>query len=139
MLLLVAKSVAFAFGLSLLFLIWWLPEHIEHMRNHGGGVFGPGLPSLVEALKSLITASSIFAAIAALFVILPFQGTGYPLAVLLGLLTFVVFLSGILTIVYFLLIRPLSGTAPTLQNVYLSLRLILLGLALTVFTIALII
>lgn len=117
-LLLATKYLTIIFGLVLLFLVWWLPNHIEHMRNHGGGVFGPGLPSLREALQSLITAFSILAAIGAVFIILPFHEVKSTLSVILGIITFSIFSTGILKSVYLSLIRPLSGTAPTLQNVY---------------------
>jgi len=111
---------------------------MENMRNHGGSEFKPGFPSLKEALTNLISASSIFAALAAVFLVVPFQSNSNPepFLILFALLTFIIFLTAILTMSYFLLIRPLSGTAPTSENVYMSLRLLLLGLAFTLFTLA---
>ena len=134
--LLAAKYLTIVFGFVLLFLVWWLPNHIEYMRTHGGAEFGPGFQSLREALQSLMTAFSILAAVAAAFVILPLHEIKSTPSVMLGVITCSIFSAGILKSVYLSLIRPLSGIAPSLQSVYWPLRLLLLGLSFMMFTLA---
>ena len=137
------EGIVFAFkylillcGFVLLFLIWWIPHHIERLRNHGGGYFTPGFPSLQTALISLITTFSILSAIAAVFIGLPLYEMKPKLSIALGVITFIIFSSGIVLSLYLALIRPLSGTAPTMKQFYCPLRLLLLGLGFTMFTLA---
>lgn len=123
-------------GFVLLFLIWWIPHHIERLRNHGGGYFTAGSQSLAAALTALIAAFSVLFAMAAVFISLPLYETKGVLSMSLGVVTFLIFSSGIVMSLYLALIRPLSGTAPTTKQFYLPLRLLLLGLGFTMFTLA---
>jgi len=123
-------------GFALLFLTWWIPRHIGRLRNHGGGLFTAGFPSLEKALRSLIAAFSILFAGAAVFISLPLYEAKGALSIALGVITFFIFSSGIVLSLYLALIRPLSGTAPTTQRFYWPLRLLLLGLSFTMFTLA---
>ena len=130
------KCLIILCGFVFLFLIWWIPYHIERLRNHGGGYFTPGFESLQKALTSLITAFSILSAIAAVFIGLPFYVMKSTLSIVLGVITFIIFSFGIVSSLYLLLIRPLSGTEPTTQQCYYPLKLLLLGLGFTMFTLA---
>ena len=134
------KSLVLVCGCALLFLMWWMPRRIEGLRDHGGGLFTPGSPSLEKALgslmRSLIATFSIFSAIAAVFIGLPLCETRGAGSLALGIATFVLFSSGIVLSLYLALIRPLSGTAPTLKQCYWALRLLLVGLGFTMFTLA---
>ena len=134
-LLLATKYSIITFGAIFIFLIWGLPRRIERMRNHGGAVYGAGGQSIIEALRYLVTAFSILAAISGVYIILPFQGKSTP-SIILGTITLIIFLIGILLSVYLTIIRPLSGTAPTQQKIYWLLRLLLLGLGFIMFTLA---
>lgn len=144
--LLAARWIAIVIGFLLLFLIWLLPKRIGRMINRAdtdGTESVRGHQSPKETLHALITAflliaAASFAAASAVFVVSPFQGTGETLAILWGLLAYPVFLFGLLITVHFFLTRPLSGTVSKLNSAYLSMRFMLLGLALTMFTAALI-
>lgn len=133
--LLIIKCIIIAFGVILLFLMWWLPNRFERRRNHGGAVFGSGGESLREALGYILTAFLILAAMAGVSSILAFQEKGVT-SVILGVITLILFSIGILRSVYLSLIRPLSGIRPTPNQIYWVLRLLLLGLAFTMFTLA---
>lgn len=127
-------------GFVFIILALWLPNHIEQMREHGeGGVsaeFTPGFVSLAEAIASLITAFSILSAIAIALFVLPSSETKSTISILLSVITLIIFLAGIVWTLYISLIRPLAGTAPSPHNVYWSLRLLLMGLSFTMFTLA---
>ena len=132
----VLAVVVDVFGAVLCVLAWLLPRRLQAMRDHGGAEFTPGFRSLVEALTSLIAAFSILAALAAVLVVLPVQQMRSTLSVVLGVIAYTLFTTGIVTSVYCRLKRPLSGTAPTERDVYLALRLLLLGLGFAMFTLA---
>jgi len=131
-------------GIVFLFLIWWLPNHIERLREHGGegcsAVFGAGSGSVKEALEkassTLISAFSVLSAVLVAVVALPFSEMKSTLSTILTTITLIIFSIGLILSLYLSLIRPLSGTAPTPKKVYLLLRLLLLGLGFTMFTLA---
>jgi len=127
-------------GIIFLGLSWWLPYHIDQMREHDGGgasaYFTPGFESLKEALTSLITSFSIFTSISIAFIVLPIENRRKKVSLFLSSLTLVFFSVGVIFSLYLSIIRPLSGTPPSPQNVYWSLRLLLLGLGFLIFTIA---
>jgi len=123
-------------GVGLLILVWWIPQHIEGLRNHGGGYFTSGAQSLGTALTSLTATFSILFAIAAAFISLPVYETKGVLPTALGVITFLIFSAGIVFSLYLALVRPLSGTAPTTKQFYWPLRLLLLGLGFSMFTLA---
>jgi len=132
-------------GTVFLLLVAWLPYRIDQMREHAGDglsvVFTPGFESIKEALTSLITAFSILSTISCVFIVLPLINAKMPssIALLLSALTFIAFSSGIVWSLYLYLIRPLSGTAPSAQDIYWDLRILLIGLSLTMYTITAII
>ncbi len=128
------------FGISFLILSWWLPNHIEQLREHGeGGVSAyviPGFASKGEAMISLITAFSILSTIAVALIVLPSSGTKSTISILLGVVTLIIFSIGVIWSLYLSLIRSLSATAPSQKKIYWSLRLLLIGIGFTMFTLA---
>lgn len=135
---LIPKGILVFSGVAFLALAWWLPNRMEQMREHGGtdvgAYFTPGFQSLGEALGSIITAFSILSSVALAIVILPLEKKKSTVSTLLAIATLLTFSSGIVWSLYLSLARPLTGTTPSPQEVYWSLRLLLLGLSFTVFT-----
>jgi hypothetical protein len=128
-------------GFICLGLALWLPHEFEMIRiGHGGVVFIPGFQSLQDALTTLFTAFSILTTISFVFVAVPFVSKEAerrkPLSLLLSILTLISFVSGIIYSLFYSLIRPLTGTAPTIDNLYFDLQILLVSLSLALFTVA---
>jgi hypothetical protein len=128
-------------GAVFLFLAFLIPKLLESMREHGGreglgARFTAGPDSIREALGSLATGFSILSSIAVAIIILPFQGQKTVTTIVLGIITFLFFSVGFVWTIYVSLTRPLSGTAANPNHIYWSLRLLLLGLSSTFFTLA---
>ena len=140
----IPESLLIISGIVFLFLIWWLPNHIERLREHGGNgcsaLFGPGTGSVKEALgeasRALTTAFAVLSAILVAVVALPSPEMKSALSTILTTITLIIFSIGLIIALYLSLIRPLSGTAPSAKNVYLLSRLLLLGLGFTMFALA---
>jgi hypothetical protein len=136
----IAVIVLIFFGIVFFFLTWWYPKYIEQLRvQSDGGVraeFTPGAQSSIEAVVSLITAFSILSAIAVALIVLPSSENKSTISILLSVITLIIFLTGIVWSLHLSLIRLLSGVAPKSSFIYLSLRLLLLGLSFIMFTLA---
>jgi hypothetical protein len=136
----IPESILILAGIAFIFLMWWLPFLLTHKRDHGGGYFTPGLTSIQQALKatsvSFATAFSILTVILGILTVSYSQENGNPLTIILGTATFIIFSIGLVLTIYPSLLRPLSGTAPTIDHVFRLLRLLLLGLGFTMFTVA---
>ena len=142
----VSKWLLLISGCIFLILVLWLPYHLDQMREHGAGglsvVFTPGPESLQTALISFMAIFSILATVISVFVVLPFtteNRTKNPISLFWGILTLFAFFGGILWSLFLILERPLTGTSPTNLDIYWDLRILLVGLSLTMFTITAII
>jgi cytochrome bd-type quinol oxidase subunit 2 len=134
------ESILILTGIVFVFLMWWLPFLFTQKRDHGGGLFTPGLSSIQEALKatsvSFTTAFSILSVILSIVTVSYSQEQNNPIPIILGIITFIIFSVGLISTIYPSLMRPLSGTAPTTKDVFRLLRLLFWGLGFTMFTLA---
>jgi len=134
------RLFAIAWGSILVVAGFIVPWLIEGKRDHGGGMFTPGTQSLEKALASLTTALmpafSIMAAVVLVLVGLSLNQTATTVSVWLGVGTFALFGLGAAMSLYESLLRPLSGTAPRRWFVLLLFGLFLVGLGLTMLTLA---
>ena len=132
-------------GLFYLILILWLPNHVKQMQKTVEcGVEAkiiPGCASLIDAVTalttSLTTAFSILSAITIAFFVFPPSDIINLKPILSGVITLVIFLIGMMWTLRLSLKRSLTSIAPSLNEVLWSLRLLLLGLSFTMFTISL--
>jgi hypothetical protein len=128
------------FGIVFFILTWWYPKYIEQLRVQSDGgamaVFTPGPQSSTEAVGYLITAFSILSAIAVALIVLPSSENKSTTSIFLSVITLIILLTGIVWTLHLSLTRPLSGVASKPHFIYLSLRLLLLGLSFIMFTLA---
>jgi len=100
-------------------------------------VFGPGPDSIKEAVASVTTTVSIVSSIGVAAVTVLFEKSiNRQASMLLGVVTLLVYSSEIMFSLYLSVLRPLTGTVPSLFQVGLLLGLIPLGLGFTMFTLA---
>lgn len=152
----------FIAGLLFFILAFYLPSHLEELSGHvsvdvspnissngenihvGQSVrtsFIPGFQSLGEALTSIITYNSLlFSVIIVLFTTffkedLLRSRLQYKTPIIFSAFTLLTFSVGIVWSLFVSLIRPLTGTAPSSNDIYLSLTIFILGLSFTMFTI----
>jgi uncharacterized membrane protein len=132
----VLEVVLILVGLVLVVLSVLVPILMGAMTR-GGGVSAGIRSGYLRALTPFITTVSMASSFVVAAVILSFEKSKANLAsVLFGILTLSVFTAEISLSIYFSLVRPLSGTAPTQLAIYALIGLILLGLGCTMFTLA---
>jgi len=136
----IARYVALAVGFILVILSPLMPFLFSLMREHGGeglsALFTPGYDSLREALATALTTVSIFSSIVVAVTILSFEKKRSHTSRLLGIWTLAIVSTAILYSLYLSLVRPLTGTAPSLFQIYVMVGLMPLGLGFAMFTIA---
>jgi ABC-type transport system involved in cytochrome bd biosynthesis fused ATPase/permease subunit len=111
------------------------------LREHGGdgvsALFGPGPGSIQEALVSVTTTVSIVSSIGVAAVTVLFQRSRNQLiSMLLGVVTLLIYSIEIMFSLYLSVLRPLTGTVPSLFLLSILLGFIPLGLGFTMFTLA---
>lgn len=110
------------------------------MREHGGGgvgvLFTPGAQSLSEVLGAAFTTAGILSSIVGSAAILPLERQRSQNAKLLGIVTLAFISFETLYLLFLSAMRPLTGTIPYPELVYVMVGLIPLGLALAMFTLA---
>jgi len=128
-------------GFVFVVLAVWLPVWVNSMREHGGSevsaIFIPGPNSIGEALDSVTTAVSIVSSIGVASIGVLFERSrGRPTSMLLGVVTLLIYSLEIMFTLYLSVLRPLTGTVPSLFQVGLLLGFIPLGLGFTMFMLA---
>lgn len=127
-------------GIVLVALTVFLPLLLWFMREHGGegvsALFTPGYESLSQALSSAITNVSVVSSIVVAVAILPFERPRSRTSIFLGVLTLIITSITIMCSLFLSLVRPLTGTAPTILQVYALIGLLPLSLGLMMLTIA---
>jgi hypothetical protein len=118
-----------------------LPLRIGALRFHiGDGVvatFGPGTTSIKEAIDAVASSVSIVSSVGIAAIAISFEKVRPALVSLtLGALSLCVYSYEIVFALYLSVLRPLTGTEPTLSDIGLLLGLIPAGLALTMFSLA---
>jgi len=136
-----AKWVLVISGIVFLCLAIYFPVWMDSLREHGGdgvsAVFGPGPDSIKEALGSVTTTVSIVSSIGVAAVTVLFERSRNRLvSMLLGDATLLIYSAEIMFSLYLSVLRPLTGTVPSLLQVGVLLGLIPLGLGFTMFTLA---
>lgn len=135
-----SKAILTIAGVVFVALALFLPLLLWFMREHGGQglsvIFTPGYESLKEALGSAITNISVVSSIVVAVAILPFEHQRSRTSIFLGILTLIITSVTIMYSLFLSLIRPLTGTAPTLLQVYSLVGLLPLSLGLMMLTIA---
>jgi len=136
-----AKVILVISGFVFLALAVSFPVWVDSLREHGGSevsaVFIPGLESIKEALGSVTTAVSIVSSIGVASIGLLFERSrSRPMSMLLGVVTLLIYSLEIMFALYLSVLRPLTGTVPSLFQVGLLLGFIPLGLGFTMFTLA---
>lgn len=112
-----------------------LPQYLESGRIHDGiAISAPGWQSIVEAENYMLVSFSIlFSGSVALLALEPRDSKSQ---ILLGVFAIILFSGGTIWTLERLLSRPISASAPTVEDVYLSLRFLLWGLGSTMFSLA---
>ncbi len=134
------RAVLTISGVAFLILSLFFPALLKRMTEHGGRSLGarfiPGHNSLKEAVDSVTTSISIVSSIVVAATIILFERSGNTVSILLSTTTLLVFSVTITFSLYLSLIRPLTGTAPSPQQIYLLSALVPLGLGFAMFTVA---
>ena len=135
------KSVLVISGFVFLVLAILFPIWMDSLREHGGNgvsaLFGPGPASIQEALTSVTTTVSIVSSIGVAAVTLLFERSrSQPVSMFLGVVTLLIYSIEIMFSLYLSVLRPLTGTIPSLLQLGILLGFIPLGLGFTMFTLA---
>lgn len=128
-------------GIVFLILAVIFPILIDMMREHGAdgvsAVFGPGPQSIENSLSAVTTSVSVIASIGVAAITVVFARARPSTRTLsLAVFSLLVYCVDIMYLLYLAIIRPLTGTAPSVLQLGIVLGLIPLGLGSTFLTLA---
>lgn len=136
----VSSALLTTIGIALLILAIISPIYLNNLKEHGqenvSAYFTPGTESLRYAISSLLASFSIFVSIVVVLISFFFDKKTKPITIFFGVVALLSFLIGIIISSYLSLLRPLTGTSPSILWIYCSLTLLFIGLSFTMFTLA---